>query len=61
MKSIIVNIVPEETCMAVVEDHELLEIEVERASHTHLVGNIYQGHVQNVLPKATKTFRIKHV
>ena len=56
MKSIIVNIVPEETCMAVVEDHELLEIEVERASHTHLVGNIYHGHVQNVLPGMQAAF-----
>ena len=43
MKSILVNIVPEETRMAIVADDELLAIEVERASHSHLVGNIYKG------------------
>ena len=56
MKSILVNIVPEETRMAIVADDELLAIEVERASHSHLVGNIYKGHVQNVLPGMQAAF-----
>ena len=56
MKSILVNIVPEETRMAVVADDELLAIEVERSSHSHLVGNIYKGHVQNVLPGMQAAF-----
>ena len=50
MKSIIVNMVPEETCMALLEDGELQAVEMERSSHSHLVGNIYKGRVQNVLP-----------
>jgi ribonuclease G len=56
MKSIIVNIVPEETRMAIIEDEELLEMEVERPEGAHLVGNIYQGRVQNVLPGMQAAF-----
>ncbi len=56
MKSILVNIVPEETRMAIVADDELLAIEVERSSHSHMVGNIYKGHVQNVLPGMQAAF-----
>lgn len=56
MKSILLNIVPEETRMAIVEDGELLAVEVERASHAHLVGNIYKGRVQNVLPGMQAAF-----
>lgn len=56
MKSILVNIVPEETRMAMLEDDELLAVEVERPSHSHLVGNIYKGHVQNVLPGMQAAF-----
>ncbi len=56
MKSIIVNMVPEETCMALLEDGELEVVEVERSSHSHLVGNIYKGRVQNVLPGMQAAF-----
>ena len=56
MKSILVNAAPEETRIAIVEDGELLSIEVERAAHTHQVGNIYKGHVQNVLPGMQAAF-----
>lgn len=56
MKSIIVNIVPEETRMAILEDGELEAVEMERASHSHLVGNIYKGRVQNVLPGMQAAF-----
>lgn len=56
MKSILMNIVPEETRIAVVEDQKLLFIEVERSSHSHLVGNVYKGHVQNVLPGMQAAF-----
>lgn len=56
MKSILVNIVPEETRMAMLEDDELLAVEVERPAHSHLVGNIYKGHVQNVLPGMQAAF-----
>ena len=41
MKTILVNCTPEETRMAIVESDELLAVEVERESQSHLVGNIY--------------------
>ena len=56
MKTIVVNIVPEETRAAVLEDGELERLEVERASQCHLVGNIYKGRVQNVLPGMQAAF-----
>mgnify|MGYP003308288990 CR=1 FL=1 len=56
MKAIIVNVMPEETRMAVVENDELQILEVERPSHSHLVGNIYKGQVQNVLPGMQAAF-----
>ena len=56
MKSILVSSVPEETRVAVVHDGVLDAIEMERASHSHLVGNIYKGHVQNVLPGMQAAF-----
>lgn len=56
MKSILVTSVPEETRVAVVKDGVLDAIEMERASHSHLVGNIYKGHVQNVLPGMQAAF-----
>ena len=49
MKTIYVNVMPEETRMAMVEDGELTGLELERTNHAHLVGNIYKGQVQNVL------------
>lgn len=49
MKQIIVNVMPEETRMALLDDGSLMEIELERPRHSHLVGNIYKGQVQNVL------------
>lgn len=56
MKSIIVNIVPEETRVAITEDNELLEISMERTESAHVVGNIYKGKVQNVLPGMQAAF-----
>ena len=56
MKTILVNCAPEETRMAIVESDELLAVEVERESQSHLVGNIYKGQVQNVLPGMQAAF-----
>ena len=56
MKSILVTVVPEEMKVAVMEDGKLSSIEVERATHSHLVGNIYKGQVQNVLPGMQAAF-----
>jgi len=49
-KTIVVNMVPEETRMALLEDGELAEAVVERSDCGHIVGNIYIGKIQNVLP-----------
>ena len=49
MKSIIIDVMQEETRMAIIENGELISLELERPQHSHLVGNIYKGTVQNVL------------
>ena len=56
MKRILVNVVPEETRMALIENDVLQEVAAERPSHSHLVGNIYNGKVQNVLPGMEAAF-----
>ena len=56
MKRILVNVVPEETRMALMEDDVLQEVAAERPSRSHLVGNIYKGKVQNVLPGMEAAF-----
>ncbi len=55
-KSIIANVMPEETRVAVLEDSQLMEISVERSDSGHLVGNIYKGKVKNVLPGMQAAF-----
>ena len=56
MKTILVNVVPEETRMVLMEGDTLEEVAVERPSHAHLVGNMYNGKVQNVLPGMEAAF-----
>lgn len=56
MKSVLLSVAPEETQMAVVEDGELSEICLERAEDAQIVGNIYKGRVQNVLPGMQAAF-----
>ncbi|MBR6710009.1 MAG: Rne/Rng family ribonuclease [Selenomonadaceae bacterium] len=56
MKTILVNSMPEEVRRAIVAGGELQAIEMERASHSHLVGNLYRGRVQNVLPGMQAAF-----
>ena len=55
-KKIVVNVIPEETRMALTDDGVLLEVAVERAESTHMVGNIYKGRVENVLPGMQAAF-----
>lgn len=56
MKNILLNATPEETRMVLTEDDRLIEMGIERPSHSHLVGNIYKGRVQNVLPGMQAAF-----
>ncbi len=56
MKNILLNATPEETRLVLTEDERLIEMGIERPSHSHLVGNIYKGRVQNVLPGMQAAF-----
>ena len=47
---IIVNVHPLEKRVAVLEDNRLVELFVERKDKQNIVGNIYKGHVKDVLP-----------
>ena len=55
-KRIIVNVIPEETRMALSDDGRLLEVAVERTESDYMVGNIYKGRVENVLPGMQAAF-----
>ena len=55
-KQIIVNVIPEEIRMATAEDGLLLEVVVERTESSYMVGNIYKGRVENVLPGMQAAF-----
>lgn len=55
-KEIIVNVSDDETRVAVLEDKQLVEIYIERSKNQRLVGNIYKGRVENVLPGMQAAF-----
>ena len=56
MKTIIGNIMPEETRMAVIEDGKLRDFAVERDDENHIVNHIYKGTIQNILPALQAAF-----
>lgn len=47
---IIISATSEETRMGLTENGRLMEYLVERSSEKHLVGNIFKGRVNNVVP-----------
>lgn len=55
-KEILVTVDIDETRAAVLEDGELVEIFIERPVHQRVVGNIYKGKVENVLPGMQAAF-----
>ncbi|MCF8010562.1 MAG: Rne/Rng family ribonuclease [Clostridiales bacterium] len=55
-KEIIINVGEEETRVAVLEDKILEEMYIERALNQRLVGNIFKGQVENVLPGMQAAF-----
>lgn len=55
-KEIIVSIDHEETRAALLEDGQLTEIFIERPLNQRVVGNIYKGKVENVLPGMQASF-----
>ena len=55
-KSIIINADAYETRIAILDDHELVELLVERADQRRHVGDIYKGRVNAVLPGMQAAF-----
>lgn len=55
-KTIIANIMAEETRMALVENGQLAEVSIERSESGHIVGNIYKGKIKNILPGMQAAF-----
>lgn len=55
-ETVLVNITPQETRVAVLEENRLCEIHIERHSGHGLVGNIYLGIVKRVLPGMQSAF-----
>ena len=55
-EEILVNITPQETRVALLEDGIVHELHVERAASRGLVGNIYLGKVRRVLPGMQSAF-----
>jgi len=55
-EEILINVTPQETRVAVIQQGVVLEVQVERASARGLVGNIYMGRVVRVLPGMQSAF-----
>jgi ribonuclease G len=55
-KEIVVNVGLGETRAGVLEDRRLIELYVERDNSERIVGNIYKGRVENVLPGMQAAF-----
>jgi len=55
-KEILVNITPQETRVAVMEQGIVQELHIERASSRGKVGNIYNGRISRVLPGMQSAF-----
>lgn len=55
-KQIITDVNPHEARVAMLEDGELVEIQVEMRGQERLVGNIYKGRVANILPGMQAAF-----
>ncbi|MBE9610563.1 ribonuclease G [Chitinilyticum piscinae] len=53
---ILVNITPQETRVATMEDGVVQDLHIERTAHLGLVGNIYLGIVKRVLPGMQSAF-----
>ena len=56
LKEIIINVGEEETRVAVLENNQLMEMFIERSLNQRLVGNIFKGRVENVLPGMQAAF-----
>jgi len=55
-EEILINVTPQETRIAIVENGVLQEVHVERTSNRGIVGNIYKGKVVRILPGMQAAF-----
>lgn len=55
-EEILINVTPQETRVAVVENGVLQEVYIERTGKRGLVGNIFKGRVSRVLPGMQAAF-----
>jgi ribonuclease G len=55
-EEILINITPQETRVAIVENGALQEVSIERQASRGIVGNIYKGKVNRVLPGMEAAF-----
>src|SRR5581483_750373 len=55
-KELIISTTPQETKIAILEDDELVEFNIERHRSQGIVGNIYKGKVTKVLPGMQSAF-----
>lgn len=56
-KKMLINVVePEECRIAILEDHTLEELYIERISRGQVVGNVYKGKIMNVEPSLEAAF-----
>jgi ribonuclease G len=55
-EEILINVTPRETRVALVENGMLQELHIERTSRRGVVGNIYKGRVQRVMPGMQAAF-----
>lgn len=56
MKELVINVNPLETRIALLEDGNLVELQIERQENPSLVGNIYRGRVDSVVPGMQAAF-----
>ena len=56
MKELIINVSPQEKRIALMVDHKLTELTIERDDNPSVVGNIYRGRVDAVVPGMQAAF-----
>ncbi|HKK15884.1 MAG TPA: Rne/Rng family ribonuclease, partial [Gammaproteobacteria bacterium] len=55
-EEILINVTPQETRVALVENGVLQEVYIERSQKRGLVGNIFKGRVSRILPGMQAAF-----
>lgn len=56
MKEMVINVGPHETRIAILEDKRLAELSIEREESPSIVGNVYRGRVDSVVPGMQAAF-----